>query len=246
MNTILNLNKVKKNFVINGKKETVLDINLNVNKGEFVTILGPSGCGKTTLINLIAGFIKPDEGRVTFYDRKISGPHPDRNVVFQEYAVFPWRTVLENVKLGLESKNITKDEQESLAKKYLRLVGLEDVANMYPFELSGGMKQRVAIARTLATDPKILLMDEPFGSLDAQRREILQDELLKIYEKTKKTVIFVTHNIEESIYLGKRLIVLKPGKNSIKLDISINLPKSRDRTSERFRKIEKKVRQYLT
>lgn len=245
MNTILHLNKVKKYFVLNGNRKLVLDMDFKVQEGEFVTVLGPSGCGKTTLINLIAGFIKPCEGEITFCKDKINGPHSDRGVVFQEYAIFPWRTVLKNVMLGLEAKKISKREQEKIAEKYLSLVGLGGVANMYPFELSGGMKQRVAIARTLATNPKILLMDEPFGALDAQRRENLQDELLKIYEKTKKTIIFVTHNIEESIYLGSRLIILKPGDNSIKLDIPINLPKERDRTSNEFKVIEQEVRSCL-
>lgn len=243
MDTILHINKVKKYFPVNGEKELILDVGLKVKDGEFVTILGPSGCGKTTLINLLAGFIEPSEGEITFCGAKIKGPHSDRGVVFQEYAVFPWRTVLKNVTLGLEAKKIPKEEQEEIAKKHLNLVGLDNVANMHPFELSGGMKQRVAIARTLATNPKILLMDEPFGALDAQRRESLQDELLRIYEKTKKTIIFVTHNIEESIYLGSRLIVLKRGNKSIKLDMP--LPKERDRTSTKLKEIEKQVRSCL-
>lgn len=190
------------------------DINLEVKQGEFMVIVGPSGCGKSTLLDLLAGLTKPNSGQILLDGKAISGPDLDRGIVFQQYALFPWKTALANVEFGLETKGVGRKERRRIAQQYINLVGLAGFENRYPHELSGGMKQRIAIARSLAYDPEVLLMDEPFAALDAQTRETLQSELLRIWETTKKTIIFITHGIEEAVYLGQRVAVMtsRPGR----------------------------------
>lgn len=188
-------------------------VNLTINRGEFISIVGPSGCGKSTFLDLVGGLSKPNEGNIYIDGKPVEGPGLDRGIVFQQYALFPWRTALENVEFGLESQNIPKNERRVIAQKYLTLVGLNSFEDRYPYELSGGMKQRVAIARALAFDPDILLMDEPFGALDAQTREILQRELLHIWEETHKTILFITHSIDEAVFLSDKVAIMtaRPG-----------------------------------
>jgi len=197
------------------------DINLEVRQGEFMVIVGPSGCGKSTLLDLLAGLTTPSSGRILLDGKPITGPNLDRGIVFQQYALFPWKTALGNVEFGLEAKGVGREERRKRAKDYIDLVGLSGFENRYPHELSGGMKQRVAIARSLAYDPEVLLMDEPFAALDAQTRETLQSELLRIWETTKKTIIFITHGIEEAVYLGQRVAVMssRPGRIKQVIDI---------------------------
>jgi NitT/TauT family transport system ATP-binding protein len=189
-------------------------LNLDVETGEFLTLVGPSGCGKSTLLDLLGGFSQPTSGRVLLDGRPITGTGLDRGIVFQQYALFPWRTALENVEFGLEAKGVNARDRRDIARRHLALVGLAGFEDRRPHELSGGMKQRVAIARCLAHDPDVLLMDEPFAALDAQTRESLQDELLRMWRHARATVIFVTHSIDEALYLGQRVAVMtsRPGR----------------------------------
>ncbi|WP_308638223.1 ABC transporter ATP-binding protein [Paenibacillus silvisoli] len=197
------------------------DISLEVRQGEFMVIVGPSGCGKSTLLDLLAGLTKPNGGQILQDGKPIAKPSLDRGIVFQQYALFPWKTALANVEFGLETKGVPRKERQEIARKYIHLVGLAGFENRYPHELSGGMKQRIAIARSLAYNPDVLLMDEPFAALDAQTRETLQAELLRIWEATKKTIIFITHGIEEAVYLGQRVAVMtsRPGRIKRIIDI---------------------------
>lgn len=199
----------------------IQNIDFAVKEGEFLTLVGPSGCGKSTLLDLLLGLTTPTKGRLLIDGREISGPGLDRGIVFQQYALFPWKTARGNIEFGLEAKGIPKNEWKKQADYYLDLVGLKQFAERYPHELSGGMKQRVAIARSLAFNPDVLLMDEPFAALDAQTRETLQTELLRIWEKTGKTIIFITHGIDEAVYLGERVVVLSPNPGSVKKIIEI-------------------------
>jgi NitT/TauT family transport system ATP-binding protein len=209
-------------------------VDLSIPSGQFVCLLGPSGCGKTTLLNLVAGFLLPSEGYVFLDNKVIDGPGPDRGMVFQDYSLFPWRTVLKNVEFSLEIAGQSRGERRRRALRYLELVKLDHIASRYPSQLSGGMKQRVAIARALASGPKVLLMDEPFAALDAMTRNLLQDELLRIHELEKCTTLFVTHNIDEAIRLADRVIVMSPNPGRIDADISLNSPRPRARTSPEF------------
>ena len=213
----------------------VSNLNLEVQKNEFVCIVGPSGCGKTTTLRLLAGLDPPTKGEILVDGRPVNGPGPERGIVFQEYTLFPWRTVLENVTFGLEMKKIGKRERRQKARHYLELVGLEDYAGAYPYELSGGMQQRVAIVRALAAGPKLLLMDEPFGSLDARTRDFLQAELIRIWSTEQKTVIFVTHSINEAVFLADRVVVMKSRPGRIHDIVEIDLPRPRDKASNTFR-----------
>lgn len=199
-------------------------IDLTVEEGEFLAIVGPSGCGKSTLLDLVAGLTVPDAGRILVDGKTVVGPSLDRGIVFQAYALFPWRTVLGNVEFGLEAKGVPKKLRREKASEQLALVGLEGFEDRYPYQLSGGMKQRVAIARSLAYDPDILLMDEPFGALDAQTRETMQLELLRIWEKTRKTIMFVTHSIDEAALLGRRVAVLTDRPARVKTIVNVSLP----------------------
>ena len=204
---------------------TALDaLSLDVAAGEFLTLVGPSGSGKTTLLDLLAGLSRPTSGKVLVDGKEVSGPGQDRAVVFQQYALFPWRTASANVSIGLENRGLSRKDRAATASKYLDLVGLAGFEDRYPHELSGGMKQRVAIARSLAYEPDVLLMDEPFAALDAQTREQLQDELLRIWQATGKTIVFITHGIDEAVYLGQRVAVLSARPGRLKEIVDINIP----------------------
>jgi NitT/TauT family transport system ATP-binding protein len=205
------------------------DISLAIADGEFVSILGPSGCGKSTLLYIVGGFVSPSEGTVAVNAKPVTGPGPDRGPVFQEFALFPWKTVLGNVMYGPLQQSMGRAGAEAKARALIQLVHLEGYENFYPKELSGGMKQRVAIARTLAYGPSILLMDEPFGALDAHTRTGLQNELLEIWERDRKTVLFVTHSVEEAVFLSDRVVVLTRAPGRVKEIISIDLPRPRRR-----------------
>lgn len=216
-------------------------VTLDIAPGEFVALVGPSGCGKSTLLNILAGFIKPTGGEARIGDEPVTRPNIDHGMVFQDYALFPWLSVVNNVAFGLERKGISKPERTKTAQEYLELVGLGDFAVKRPSELSGGMKQRVAIARVFATDPSIIFMDEPFGALDALTRRHLQHQLLEIWQRHKKTIVFVTHSVQEAIYLANRIIVMTARPGRIKTDTNIDLPYPRDFTQARFRKYEKQI-----
>jgi NitT/TauT family transport system ATP-binding protein len=217
----ISFQQVRKEFVVRGEgggpsdRFTALeDITLDVRPGEFLALVGPSGCGKSTLLDLLGGLTAPTSGRILLDGRPIEGPARDRGIVFQQYALFPWRTAAQNVEFGLDIAGLKAKQRREIARHYLDLVGLTAFADRYPHELSGGMKQRVAIARSLAYDPEVLLMDEPFAALDAQTRETLQGELLRIWRATGKTIIFITHGIDEAVVLGQRVAVMtsRPGR----------------------------------
>jgi len=207
------------------------DVNFEVADGEFVCLLGPSGCGKTTVLRLAAGLEEPDDGFLCLDGKKISGVNKECGFVFQEYALFPWRTVKENIEFGPQVKGKTRVECERISKHYIDLVGLNGFENHYPDELSGGMKQRVGIARAYANDPKLLLMDEPFGALDAQTRNLMQGELLRIWEKEHISVLFVTHSVDEAVYLGDKVVIMSARPGKIKETFEIKLARPRVRTS---------------
>lgn len=212
-----------------GKVDALKDVSLTINEGEFVCLVGPSGCGKSTLLNLVAGLDKPDSGEILVEDTPVTGPGRDRMVMFQEHALFPWLDVMGNVLFGLKLKpNLTDPERKEVAKFYLHLVGLDQFEHASVHELSGGMRQRVALARSLAPNPRILLMDETFGALDALTREQLYGEIQQIWEKRKKTILFVTHNIREAVCLGDRVILFSPHPGRIVKTFEINLPRPRD------------------
>jgi NitT/TauT family transport system ATP-binding protein len=201
------------------------DVSLEVREREFVALVGPSGCGKSTLLHLIGGFLPMESGAIRVGGRAVSGPGPDRGVVFQHFALFPWKTVRANVLYGLEKAGLPREERERRARAFVELVGLGGFEDSYPSQLSGGMQQRAAIARTLATDPEILLMDEPFGSLDAQTRSLMQSELLGIWRRSRKTVLFVTHDVQEAVYLAQRVVVMstRPGRVKAIVDVEVDV-----------------------
>jgi NitT/TauT family transport system ATP-binding protein len=211
----------------------VESLSLAVKKGEFVTIVGPSGCGKSTFLDILAGLSEPTTGDVYIDGHKVSGPGLDRGIVLQGYALFPWRTVRQNIEYGLEIKKLKKAARREISDHFIDLVDLKGFENSYPYELSGGMKQRVAIARALAYDPEVLLMDEPFAAVDAQTREILQEELLRIWDKTGKTIIFITHSIEEAVFLADRVVVMETNPGTIKAIIKVDI--ARDRRANSLR-----------
>jgi len=220
------------------------NINLQVEDGEFVTIVGPSGCGKTTFINLCDGLLKPTAGHITIDGKQVTGPGNDRGMVFQDSCLMPWRTVFKNVIFGLECQGLDNGEGQERARNFIKLVGLQGFEDHYPHELSGGMQQRCNLARALTVDPKILIMDEPFAALDAQTREIMQLELLRIWDEARKTILFITHQINEAIYLADRVIVFgaRPGK--VKQTIKINIPRPRGlavKRSKEFLEYEDKL-----
>lgn len=217
------------------------DVSVKVQENEFLVVLGPGQCGKTTLLNCMAGIIMPDEGQVLVNDRQVTEPGPDRGLVFQQYALFPWKTVMDNVSFGLYIKGMEKTKRNEIAQKYINLVGLQGFEKSYPHQLSGGMKQRVGIARAWANSPDVLLMDEPFGALDAQTRYVMEMETLSIWEKEKRTVVFVTSNVEEAIYLGDRVIVMSCMPGHIKSEYPIDIPKPREYTDPRFLEIRRKI-----
>ena len=217
------------------------DVSLNIEKGEFIYLLGPSGCGKSTLLNAMAGFLKPTSGEIKIENQIVQKPSMKYVTIFQNYGLLPWRTVQKNVELGLETKNYSKEKKANIASHYLKMVGLEHAAKKRPAQLSGGMQQRVAIARALAVEPDILFMDEPFGALDAITRMKLQTDILEIAQDTKKTVVFVTHDIEEAVFLADRIVIMSANPGRIKALLTVQLPKHRDRTSNDFLMIRDKV-----
>ncbi len=225
---LLEIEHLSKEFLRGAMRvEAIRDVSLAVGKGEFVAIVGPSGCGKSTVLHILGGFIAHSTGSIRVAGREVHGPGPDRGMMFQELALFPWRTVLGNVGWALEVQGRPKVERIALAERYLAMVGLLPFKNSYPGELSGGMKQRVALARLLAFDPAVLLMDEPFGALDAQTRELMQEELQRIWLETSKTVLFVTHDIEEAVYLADRVILFSSRPGQIKATVPTSLPRPR-------------------
>jgi NitT/TauT family transport system ATP-binding protein len=210
-----------------GREVKALDeVSLDVGAREFVALLGPSGCGKSTLLYLIGGFLPVESGAISVEGKPVSGPGPDRGIVFQHFALFPWKTVRGNILYGLERQGMPKAEREKRAMEFIELVGLAGFEDSYPSQLSGGMKQRTAIARTLAFDPNILLMDEPFGALDAQTRGLMQGELLRIWQRTPKTVIFVTHDVQEAVYLAERVAVMSARPGRIKTIVDTRFDKN--------------------
>ena len=240
--TQIQVKGVNKVFKTADKEVVALrDINLDIPEGQFVCLLGPSGCGKSTLLNAVAGFSLPSSGTITVNGVTVTGPGPDRGMVFQEYALFPWMTVEQNIGFGLEIKGMAKAEIQKRVDDLLAMLGLGDFRSRFPKDLSGGMRQRVAIARVLALDSPIMLMDEPFGALDALTRRNLQDELLRIWAELKKTIIFVTHSIEEAIYLADRIVVMTYRPGTVKRDILVDLPRLRDPSSPQFNALKREL-----
>ena len=219
---------VRKVYRKDGREMPVLEVErFSAREGEFITIIGPSGCGKSTFLHIMGGFIPAESGTIRVYGSPVNGPGPDRGMMFQEFALFPWKTVAGNVAWGLEVQGKPKADIDPVVQNYLEIMNLTEFRNHYPAEISGGMKQRTALARVLAFDPKVLLMDEPFGALDAQTRETMQEEVTKIWERTRKTIVFVTHDIEEAVFLGDRVVVLSARPGRIREDIRIDLPRPR-------------------
>ena len=241
--TVTGVNKVFKT----SEREVVAlkDINLEIPKGQFVCLLGPSGCGKSTLLNAVAGFSLPSSGNIVADGKLVSGPGPERGMVFQEYALFPWMTVEQNIAFGLEVKGMEKTAIRDRVSGLLEMLGLSDFRTRFPKDLSGGMRQRVAIARVLALDSPIMLMDEPFGALDALTRRNLQDELLRIWAELKKTIIFVTHSIEEAIYLADRIVVMTYRPGTVKRDLMVDLPRLRDPAAPEFNALKRELGQLV-
>jgi NitT/TauT family transport system ATP-binding protein len=236
---IQNVNKV----FTSGRRQVVAlqDINLDIAPGQFTCLLGPSGCGKSTLLNAVAGFAHPSSGSITVDGAPVAAPGPERGMVFQEYALFPWMTVEKNIAFGLEIKGLAKSRIAGTVEKLLHMLSLLEFRARYPKDLSGGMRQRVAIARVLALDSPIMLMDEPFGALDALTRRNLQDELLRIWSETRKTILFVTHSIEEAIYLADRIVVMTYRPGTVKRDLIVDLPRLRDPASAAFNDLKREL-----
>ena len=239
----LTVEHITKRFVKDATEtvESLCDITIEVKDEEFICILGPSGCGKTTLLRIIAGLEHPDSGAVRIDDTVIDRPNQKLGMIFQDYSLYPWRTVNENIAFGLELHGVPKERQDMIVKKYITLAGLAEFGKSYPHELSGGMRQRVAVVRALAVEPMVLLMDEPFGALDAQTHNMLQNELLDIWQKTKKTILFVTHSVDEAVFLADRIVVLTQRPGRVCEIIPIDQERPRDRTSVEFAKIRRHV-----
>jgi NitT/TauT family transport system ATP-binding protein len=226
--TIRNLSKIYFDPYAGKHVTAVHDVSLEVPAGEFVSIVGPSGCGKTTILNMIAGFIPATAGEILVAGRAVKGPGPDRGVVFQSFALFPWRTVLDNVAFGPKMRGVRKAEREKIAREYLALAKLTEAAARYPNELSGGMQQRVGVVRALANEPDVLLMDEPFASVDAQTRMTLQEELTRIWQQKRPTVIFITHDVAEAVFLANRVVVLSKGRKLEEIGVDLPRPRAWD------------------
>lgn len=238
----IEIKNASKTFIQKGKQFTALDnVSLSIEKGEFICLLGPSGCGKSTLLNAIAGFSPITEGSIKIEGKEVTEPSVKNVTIFQNYGLLPWRTVQKNVELGLEPKKLPKKEREEIAEKYINLVGLSDFIKSHPRQLSGGMQQRVSIARALAVEPDILFMDEPFGALDAITRMKLQDDILKISKQEKSTIIFVTHDIEEAVFLADRIVVMTPNPGKIKSVVTVPLKGHRERTATDFLEVRDKI-----
>jgi NitT/TauT family transport system ATP-binding protein len=246
MNAHIVVSQVNKVFQTAEREVVALkDINLEIPQGQFVCLLGPSGCGKSTLLNAVAGFAPPSSGSITADGKLVTAPGPERGMVFQEYALFPWMTVADNVAFGLQIKGQPREQIDATVDKLLTMLSLQDFRNRYPKDLSGGMRQRVAIARVLALDSPIMLMDEPFGALDALTRRNLQDELLRIWAELKKTIIFVTHSIEEAIYLADRIVVMTYRPGTVKRDLLVDLPRLRDPAAAEFNALKRELGQLV-
>jgi NitT/TauT family transport system ATP-binding protein len=248
----LSINRINKSFAQKNKGRkgaaeqpfvAIQDLSLNVHEGEFISVVGPSGCGKSTLLDLLAGLDRPTSGSVLVDGDELVGPDQRIGIVLQGYALFPWRTVRRNIEFGLEIKEVDKRERREISQHFIELVGLQGFEDNYPHELSGGMKQRVAIARALAYDPEVLLMDEPFAAVDAQTRETLQEELLRIWQKTNKTIVFITHSIDEAIFLSDRIAVISESPGTLKRLIRVNIPRPRNaaRVSAEFSSLRHEI-----
>jgi NitT/TauT family transport system ATP-binding protein len=243
---MLSIEGLSKHYVTNHADVLALsNISLTISESEFVSLIGPSGCGKSTLLKIVAGLLPPSHGQISIRGSSVSGPGPERAVVFQDYALLPWLTVEQNVEFGLEARKVPLTQRRKVSSELLAVVGLSDFAKTFPHQLSGGMKQRVSIARALAVDPQLLLMDEPFGALDAQTRSLMQEELLRIWRSYKKTVLFVTHSIDEAIYLADRIVVMtaRPGRIKDVIDITDDRP--RDLTEPAMVRHHKQLRTIL-
>ena len=244
--THIQVSGVHKVFKTDSREVVALkEINLDIPQGQFVCLLGPSGCGKSTLLNAVAGFSLPSSGTITADGKLVTGPGPERGMVFQEYALFPWMTVEKNIAFGLEIKGMDQSAITAKVDELLAMLSLSDFRHRFPKDLSGGMRQRVAIARVLALDSPIMLMDEPFGALDALTRRNLQDELLRIWSELKKTIIFVTHSIEEAIYLADRIVVMTYRPGTVKRDMIVDLPRLRDPAAAEFNALKRELGQLV-
>ena len=246
--TVLEIRSLEKGFTekVTGKRlEVLAGLDLRIAGGTMTCVVGPSGCGKTTLLRVVGGLEEPSAGEVLLEGRRVSGPGPERGMVFQEYALFPWRTAVKNVMFGLTVAGAPRGEAREKAERYLETVGLAGYENLYPRELSGGMKQRVAIARTLALEPKILLMDEPFASLDAQARNDMQEFLVKLWGRTGATIVFVTHSVDEAVFLGQEVIGLSRRPARVVERFVNPLPYPRERTGASFTELRKRILDFL-
>src|SRR5437016_1056002 len=243
----IEIRRVDYQYEANERAVTALrDVSFGVAEADFICVVGRSGCGKTTLLNILAGFLSPTKGDVLIGGRAVSGRGLDRGVVFQDFAqLFPWRTARRNVEFGLEMKGVPRDERTSTAQRFLRLVGLEKFADAYPHELSGGMQQRVAIARALAYNPSVLLMDEPFAALDALTRDEMQHLLVDVWRETRKTIVYVTHNVAEAVYLADRIVVMTPHPGTVAAELEVTLARPRDTLSVEFLDAQRRVLGYL-
>jgi NitT/TauT family transport system ATP-binding protein len=245
MATKIQIRNLRKVYNTPGRRVHALEgVNLDIQDGEFLCFVGLSGCGKTTLLNILAGFVEITSGDILLDGKPINHDY-DKGVVFQEYALFPWLTAKKNVEYGLKIRKVPEKEREEIAMRYLKLVRLEDFADFYPHNLSGGMRQRVAVARAMAYDPNILLMDEPFGALDAQTREDLQELTVDVWQKTKKTILYVTHNLSEAVYMGQRIVVFIPKPGRIVEIVPITLQRPRDALSREFIEIQRNINQLI-
>ena len=244
--TLMTIDGLRVVYITDDSETVAVDrFSLDVKKGELISIVGPSGCGKTTILRCIAGLLQPTEGTVMIGDKACTSPGSDRGMVFQDFALFPWRTVKQNVKFGMEIAGVPKEEQEERAMRYIKAVGLEKFADSRIHELSGGMKQRVGIARALVMHPAVILMDEPFGALDAQTRNIMQEQLDKIIVHSDRTIIFVTHSVDEALYLSDRVVILTKRPSTIYKVIDVPWPRPRDRANPEFTKLRKQILEYL-
>ncbi|HLW27333.1 MAG TPA: ABC transporter ATP-binding protein [Kiloniellales bacterium] len=225
----------------------VRDLSLTIDEGDFVAVVGPSGCGKTTVLNMIAGFVPKTSGRILLSGTEVKGPGPDRGVVFQSFALFPWKTVRQNVAFGPKMRGVGKAERNRIADEYLAMAGLSHAADRYPSELSGGMQQRVGVVRALANNPDVLLMDEPFASVDAQTRMTLQEELTRIWEERRPTVVFITHDVAEAVFLANKVVVLAQGRLLAEVEVPLERPRSWDRLvqDETFKELSNRVLQLV-
>ncbi|SHK11529.1 NitT/TauT family transport system ATP-binding protein [Hathewaya proteolytica DSM 3090] len=241
INNLTKVFKTKENFQV----KALEDINLSVDENDFICIVGPSGCGKSTLLRIIASLETATEGEALYKDKKIDKPTSEIGMVFQNYSLLQWRTVIDNISLGLEFKGVGKKERREKAREYLKIINMENFEKAYPYELSGGMQQRVAIARALVNNPEVLLMDEPFGALDAHTRIILQEELLRIWDSHKKTILFVTHSVDEAVYLSDKIVVMGKNPGCIKEIINVEIDRPRDRANPEYGKLTSRILKML-